>query len=186
MVNTARVEPGASVAIIGLGGIGLGAVAVSAGKIIGVDIKDSKLEMAKGFGVTHAINSAEGNLVQQLKDLSEGRGVDYAFDTIGIPEVTANAFAAIRPGGTVVTVGINADWAEMTLSFPLLYGERKLLGCAYGSIQPPVDIPRLVDQYMTGKLDLDKLITKRFPIEGINEAFDTVLAGEVARSIIQY
>ena len=190
VVNTARVEPGASVAIIGLGGIGLsavmGAVAVNAGKIIGVDIKESKLEMAKGFGVTHTINSTEGNLVQQLKDLTERRGVDYAFDTIGLPEVTANAFAAVRPGGAVVTVGLNADWAEVTLSFPLIYGERKLLGCTYGSIQPPVDIPRLVDQYMTGKLDLDRLVTKRFPIEGINEAFDTMLAGEVALSIIEY
>ena len=190
VVNTAGVEPGASVAIIGLGGIGLsavmGAVAVNAGKIIGVDIKDSKLEMSKGFGVTHTINSTQGNLVQQLKDLTEGRGVDYAFDTIGIPEVTANAFAAIRPGGTVVTVGINADWAEVTLSFPLIYSERKLLGCAYGSIKPPVDIPRLVDLYMTGKLDLDRLVTKRFPLEEINEAFDTMLTGEVARSIIEY
>jgi len=190
VVNTAGVEPGASVAIIGLGGIGLsavmGAVAVNAGKIIGVDIRDSKLEMAKGFGVTHTINSTQGNLVQQLKDLTEGRGVDYAFDTIGLPEVTANAFAAVRPGGTVVIVGLNADWAEVTLSFPLIYGERKLLGCTYGSIQPPVDIPRLVDQYMTGKLDLDRLVTKRFPIEEINEAFDTLLTGEVARSIIEF
>ncbi len=190
VVNTAGVEPGASVAIVGLGGVGLsavmGAVTVSAGTIIGVDIKEKKLEVARGFGVTHTINSAREDLVQRIQELTEGRGVDYAFDTIGLPEVTAKAFAAIRPGGTAVTVGVNADWAEVTLSFPLIYNERKLLGCTYGSIQPPVDIPRIIDLYMGGKLDLDRLITQRFPIERINDAFDAMLQGDVARSLVEF
>ncbi|MFQ5873862.1 MAG: zinc-binding dehydrogenase, partial [Dehalococcoidia bacterium] len=190
VVNTARVEPGASVAVIGLGGVGLsavmGAVTVSAEKIIGVDINGAKLEMVQDFGVTHTINSSSEDMVERLKELTDGRGPDYAFDTIGLPEVTSKAYAAVRPGGTVVTVGMNSDWAEVTLSFPLIYGERKLLGCCYGSIQPPVDIPRIIDLYMAGKLDLDKLITKRFPIEKINDAFDTMLKGEVARSLIEF
>ena len=190
VVNTAKVEPGASVAIIGLGGVGLsavmGAVTVNAEKIIGVDINGAKLEMSQDFGVTHTINSTSEDMVERLKELTEGRGPDYAFDTIGLPEVTSKAYAAVRPGGTVVTVGMNTEWAEVTLRFPLIYGERKLLGCRYGSIQPPVDIPRIIDLYMAGKLDLDKLITRRFPIEEINEAFDTMLKGEVARSLVEF
>ena len=190
VVNTAKVEPGASVAIIGLGGVGLsavmGAVTVNAEKIIGVDIVGTKLEMSKDFGVTHTINSSTEDMVESLKYLTDGRGPDYAFDTIGLPQVTAKAFEAIRPGGTVVTVGMNADWAEVTLSFPLIYGERKLLGCAYGSISPPVDIPRIIDLYMAGKLDLDKLITKRFPLEKINDAFDAMIKGEVARTVVEF
>ena len=190
VVNTAGVEPGASVAIIGLGGVGLsavmGAVTVNAGKIIGVDIKETKLEMSKDFGVTHTINSANEDMVERIKELTEGRGVDYAFDTIGLPEVTANAYAAIRPRGTAVTVGMNADWAEVTLSFPLIYGERRLLGCAYGSIQPPVDIPRIIDLYMAGKLNLDQLITQRYPIERINDAFDALLTGEEGRGLVEF
>lgn len=190
VVNTAKVEPGSSVAIIGLGGVGLsavmGAVTVSAEKIIGVDINGTKLEMSRDFGVTHMIDSSREDLVAVLKELTDGRGPDYAFDTIGIPEVTSQAYSAIREGGTVVTVGMNAVWTEVTLSFPLIYGERKLLGCRYGSIQPAKDIPRILDLYMAGKLDLDKLVTKRFPIEGINEAFDTMLGGEVARCLIEF
>ncbi len=190
VVNTARVEPGSTVAVIGLGGVGLsavmGAVTVDAEKIIGVDINGAKLELSKDFGVTHVIDSSKEDLVTALKELTDGRGPDYAFDTIGIPEVTSQAYTAIRNGGTVVTVGMNAVWAEVTLSFPLIYGERKLLGSRYGSIQPAKDIPRILDLYMAGKLDLDKLITKRFGIEGINEAFDTMVGGEVARCVIDF
>ena len=190
VVKTAKVEPGSSVAIIGLGGIGLsavmGAVTVHAGKIIGVDIKESKLEMARGFGVTHTINSAEEDVVSRVRELTDGRGADYTFDTIGRPEVTRAAFTAVRPGGTAVTVGMFADTEEITLPAPLLATERNLLGCSGGSVQPPVDIPILLDLYMAGKLDLDRLVTKSFPIEQINEAFDAMLAGEVARGIVVF
>ena len=190
VVNTAKVEPGESVAIVGLGGVGLSAVmgarTAGAATIIGVDIKDSKLETARGFGITHAVNSEREDMVARLKELTEGRGPDYAIDAIGLPDVTSKAFAAVRPGGTVVTVGMNADWAEVTLSFPLIYEERKLLGCTYGSVQPPVDIPRIIDLYMAGELDLDRLITKRYPLERINDALDAMLEGEVARSIVEF
>ena len=190
VVNTAGVGPGDSVAIIGLGGIGLsavmGAVTVNADKIIGVDINGAKLELSKDFGVTHTIDSSVEDMVENLKELTGGLGPDYCFDTIGLPEVTSKAYEAVRRGGTVVTVGVNADWAEVTLKFPLIYGERKLLGCTYGSISPPVDIPRILDLYMSGKLDLDKLITKKYPLEGINDAFDAMLSGETARNLIEF
>ena len=190
VVNTAKVEPGSSVAIMGLGGIGLsavmGAMTVNAGKVIGVDVKEGKLEMARGFGVTDTINSAEGDVVARLRELTEGRGVDYAFDTIGLPEVTANAFAAIRPGGTAVTVGLFPDNEQIILPAALLMTERKLLGCYAGSSRPLVDIPRIIDLYMQGRLDLDRLASKRFPIEQINEAFDEMLAGELARGVVEF
>ena len=190
VVNTAGVEPGASVAIVGLGGVGLsavmGAVTVGAGTIIGVDINDRKLELARGFGVTHTVNSTREDMVARIKVLTDGRGADYAFDTIGLPDVTANAFAALRPGGTAVTVGMNADSAQVSLGFPLIYEERKLLGCTYGSIQPPTDIPKIIDLYMSGALDLDRLVTDRYPLERINDALDAMLTGNVARSLIEF
>ena len=190
VVNTAGVEPGASVAIVGLGGVGLsavmGAVTVGAATIIGVDINDRKLELARGFGVTHTVNSAHEDLVERVKALTDGRGVDYAFDAIGLPDVTANAFAALRPGGTAVTVGMNADSAQVSLPFPLIYEERKLLGCTYGSIQPPTDIPKLIDLYMAGELDLDRLVSQRFPLDRVNDALDAMRAGDVARALIEF
>ncbi len=136
VVNTAKVEPGSSVAVMGLGGIGLsavmGAITVNAGKIIGVDIKEGKLEMARGFGATDTINSAEENVVGRLRELTDGRGVDYAFDTVGLPEVTANAFAAIRPGGTAVTVAAVPDRPDVTLPLALLLTDRKLIRVHHG------------------------------------------------------
>ena len=190
VVNTAKVEPGSSVAIIGLGGIGLsavmGAVTVGAAKIIGADIKESKLEMARGFGVTHTINSADEDVVAKVRELTDGRGVDYAFDTIGLPGVTANAFAAVRPGGTAVAVGTNSDWAEVSLPYSLLLMERDLLGCFVGSMNTAVDVPRIIDLYRQGKLDLDRLASMRFPIEQVNEAIEAMLAGEVARAVVEF
>ena len=190
VVNTAKVEPGASVAVIGLGGIGLsavmGAVTVNAEKIIGVDIKDNKLEMTRKFGVTHTINSTKEDVVNKIKELTDGLGVDYAFDTIGLPEVVVQALSAVRSGGTAVVVGANADWVEVSLSFSSFPVEKRLLGCLYGSCQPPVDIPRIIDLYMAGKLPLDQLITKRFPIEKINDAFDSLLKGGLARGLIEF
>ena len=190
VVNTAGVEPGASVVVVGLGGVGLsavmGATTAAAATIIGVDIKQSKLEKAKEFGVNHVIDSSREDVVARVRELTEGRGADYAFDAIGLPDVTAMCFAAIRPGGTAVTIGMNADWAEVKLAFPLIYEERRLLGCTYGSIQPPVDIPRILDLYMDGKLDLDRLVARRYRLDDVNVALDAMLAGEDARGVIEF
>jgi len=190
VVNTAGVEPGASVVVAGLGGVGLSAVmgakTAGAATVIGVDIKRRKLELAKAFGVTHTIDSSSEDVVAKVRELTEGRGADYAFDAIGLPEVTATCFEAVRPGGTAVTVGMNADWVEAKLPFPLIYQERKLLGCSYGSVQPATDIPRILDLYMDGKLDLDRLITHRYRLEEINDALDAMLTGEEARGVVVF
>ena len=189
VVNTAKVPPGSTVAVIGLGGVGLsavmGAVTVNAEKIIGVDIRDSKLEMSREFGVTHTVNSADGDMVNLLRELSDGRGVDYAFDTIGIPEVTAGAFMALRSGGTAVTVGMNADDAQITVPFSMLATERVLTGSNYGSIQPHADIPRIIGLYRDGRLPLDRLISKRYRLEEVNEAFEDLLNGKLIRGLIE-
>ncbi len=189
-MNTAAVEPGSTVAVIGLGGVGLsavmGAVTVNAGSIIGVDIRDDKLEASRAFGVTDTVNSSEEDMVERLRELTGGRGVDYAFDTIGVPQVTADAFKALRSRGTAVAVGMNAPTAEITVPFSLLSSERVLTGSNYGSIQPMADIPRIIDLFMDGRLPLDRLISRRYRLEQVNEAFADLLAGELLRGIIEF
>ena len=190
VVNTAAVQAGESVAIIGLGGIGLsavmGAVTAGAGPIIGVDINDKKLEMSKDFGVTDTVNSAKEDAVERIRRLTDGRGVDFAFDTIGKPVVTATAFAATRGAGTTVIVGIGADGDQLTVPFASFGPQRVLKGSVYGSINPPLHIPRLIELYAAGKLDLDRLITRRFTLDQINEAFDALITGDEARCMIVY
>ncbi|MEE9325328.1 MAG: Zn-dependent alcohol dehydrogenase [Dehalococcoidia bacterium] len=190
VVNTAGAEAGSSVVIIGCGGVGLsavmGAVTVGAEKIIAVDIRDNKLEMARQFGATHTINSSREDPVAKVLEITEGRGADYAFDVIGIPEVMEQAFACIRKRGTAVMVGMPPDGTRISINTDLLFGERRVIGSVYGSIQPPVDIPRIIDLYMSGKLKLDQLITKTYPIEKINEGMEALLNGEVARALVKF
>ncbi|MDP3062882.1 MAG: Zn-dependent alcohol dehydrogenase [Chloroflexota bacterium] len=191
VVNRAKVRPGASVVVIGIGGVGLnvvqGARLVSATRIIAVDILDNKLEMARQFGATHTINASKEDVVKRVKELTEGLGSDYAFEVIGNPKALRQAFDCLRPSGTAVMVGAPPIGSEVTVEArPFMFAEKILMGTWYGSSRPRIDFPRMVDLYMTKKLKIDELISRTYKLEQINEAFAALERGEVARSIITF
>jgi S-(hydroxymethyl)glutathione dehydrogenase/alcohol dehydrogenase len=189
VLNTARVEAGSSVAVIGMGGVGLnvvqGAALVAADRIIAVDILDKKLEMAQQFGATHCVDAAREDPVKAVHALTGG-GADYAFEVIGSPEAVSQAFDMVHAGGEAVMVGLSPYGSKAAIDTRGLLSEKVLKGCTYGSIRPRVDIPRFIDLYMAGRLKLDELVTRTYPLEGINEAFAAMKAGEVARSIVTF
>jgi S-(hydroxymethyl)glutathione dehydrogenase/alcohol dehydrogenase len=189
VLNTARVEAGASVAVIGMGGVGLnvvqGAALVAADRIIAVDVLDKKLEMAQQFGATHCVNAGSEDPVKAVRELTGG-GADYAFEVIGSPEAISQAFDMVHAGGEAVMVGLSPYGSKTAIDTRGLLSEKVLKGCTYGSIRPRVDIPRFIDLYMAGRLKLDELVTRTYPLEGINEAFAAMKAGEVARSIVTF
>jgi len=189
VMNTARVEPGASVLVIGAGGVGLnvvmGAVLVGANPIIVADLLDFKLDLAKSFGATHTVNAKEQDLVDAVRSQTGGEGVDYAFEVIGNPRTMTAAYQAVRRGGTAVAVGIPPFGSEMSINAgELVYQEKTLKGSYYGTAHPQNDMPRLIDLYMAGRLPLDRLISRSYPLEQVNEAYAALLSGEVARSIL--
>jgi S-(hydroxymethyl)glutathione dehydrogenase/alcohol dehydrogenase len=190
VINTAKVEAGSSVAVIGCGGVGLnviqGAVLAGAEKIIAIDLNPKKLELAKQFGATHFINPADGDPVTQVLGLTDGLGVEYAFEVIGRADTAVQAYNSIRPGGTAVVVGVAKPDDMMMISALSLLQEKTLKGSIYGSARPSVDMPKLLDLYMSKKLKLDELVTRRIKLDQINEAFQWMEKGEVARSVIVY
>ena len=189
-INTAKVKVGSCVAVFGCGGVGLnviqGAVLSGAAKIIAVDTLNNKLEMAKKLGATHTINAAEEDPVMKIIEISGAMGADYSFEVVGLPELVTQAFDATDPGGEAIMVGMSPIGAPITInSIPLFMG-KTLKGAFYGSTRFRIDMPMLVDLYMGGKLKLDELITRVYPLEKINDAFDALRKGEVARSIIKF
>ena len=189
ILNTAQVEAGSSVAVIGVGGVGLnviqGAALVAASPIIAVDVLASKLEMAQQFGATHCVNAAKEDPVEAVRALTRG-GADYAFEVIGRPESVSQAFDMVHAGGEAIMVGLSPVGSKTAIDTRGLLSEKVLKGCTYGSIRPRVDIPRFIDLYMAGRLKLDELVTRSYPLEEINEAFAAMKAGEVARSVITF
>jgi S-(hydroxymethyl)glutathione dehydrogenase/alcohol dehydrogenase len=191
VVNTARVAPGSSVVVIGTGGVGLnaiqGAVLAGAHPIIAVDILDVKLAAAAAFGALHGINAAQQDAVAVVKELTAGRGADYAFVTVGSPTAVAQGLNMIRPAGTLVLVGLPAKHATVALSvFDCVVDERKIIGSSMGSTRLSVDVPRLIDLYLHGRLKLDELITNRYPLEQINAAIEEMETGGVLRNVILF
>ena len=144
-----------------------------------------KLEMARQFGATHFVNAAKEDPVEAVLALTGG-GADYAFEVVGRPEAVSQAFDMVHAGGEAVMVGLSPFGSKTSIETNGLMNEKVLKGCCYGSIRPRIDIPRLVDLYMAGRLKLDELVTRAYPLEGINEAFAAMKAGEVARSIITF
>jgi S-(hydroxymethyl)glutathione dehydrogenase/alcohol dehydrogenase len=187
--NTVRVEPGSTTAIIGCGGVGLnviqGARMLNAARIIAVDLLDNKLEMALDFGATHTINGREEDAVARVRELTGGEGVDYAFDAIGSARTVQQAFEMARIGGTAIEVGI-APQGQMAQidAWALAMQEKTLKGCFYGSARPRVDMLRLLDLYEQGRLKLDELISNTYTLDQINEGFDLLRSGTVARGVI--
>ena len=188
-INTAKVQPGSSCAVIGTGGVGLnviqGCVLAGAERIIAIDIHANKLEMAREFGATHVIDASNEDAVAKVQELTNG-GADYAFEVIGLPEAITQAFEMVRRGGEAIVVGMAPAGSEVTISAPGFMLEKVLRGCVYGSSRPRYDMPRLLDLYMAGKLKLDELVSRTYPLEGINEAFAAMKNGEVARSVIVF
>ncbi len=190
-INAARVKPGSSVAVFGAGGIGLniiqGAALAGAGKIIAVDLLENKLDYARQFGATHTVNASTGKTVEQIRTLTGGQGVDYAFEAIGLPVTMRQAYDTLAKRGMAVIVGVTPMTTEVSVPvMSLVFEERVLTGSVYGSSRPRIDIPRLIDLYRMGKLKLDELLTRTYPFEQINEAYDALERGEVARSVVTF
>ena len=190
VINTAKVEPGSSVVVLGCGGVGLncvqGALLAGADRIIAVDIKQNKLDYAIEFGATDVINSSNQDPVEMVHELTKG-GADFAFEALGRSETIGQAYGCIRPGGKAVVVGMAPEGDEVpidALSLPRL--EKTLMGSYYGSARPWIDLPRLVDLYLSKRLRVDELVTRTYPLEQINVAYDALAQGEVARSIIVF
>ena len=188
---TAKVEAGATVAVFGLGGIGLnviqGAKMVGADKIIGVDINPAREEMARKFGMTHFVNPNEvENVVDHIIQLTDG-GVDYSFECIGNTKVMRQALECCHRGwGQSVIIGVAEAGAEIsTRPFQLVTG-RVWKGSAFGGARGRTDVPRIVDWYMENKINIDDLITHTLPLERINEGFDLMKKGESIRSVVVY
>jgi NDMA-dependent alcohol dehydrogenase len=191
VINTARVQPGESVAVFGAGGVGLnvvqGAHIAGANPIIAVDLNDKKLALAKQFGATHTVNGGTTDAPSAIQDLTSGRGVDYAFEVIGRPEVVTQAFLSVRRGGKAVVVGVPPAMEMFSLPgmlFPL--AEKSLIGSLYGSALMARDVPRLIALYRAGRLKLDELITRRYALAQVNEAFAAMEKGEVARAVLVF
>jgi S-(hydroxymethyl)glutathione dehydrogenase/alcohol dehydrogenase len=138
------------------------------------------------LGATHALDPGAGDVVSDIRGLAGGRGADYAFDTAGAPGLVTTAYDSVRPGGTVVAVGIPPEDAEARIPAPRLPREEKVVtGSLYGSCRPHVDMPLVLDLYMAGRLDLDRLVTRTYRLDEVNEAFAAMNAGEVARGVIE-
>ena len=191
VLNTAKVEPGSSVAVIGSGGVGLnaiqGAVLAQAERIIAVDISEKKLNFAKSFGATDVVNASTCDPVEAVRELTDGLGVDYAFEVIGNPKTIVQAYNMVRAAGTAVIVGMAHHQSDVSIPAQhLVSTERQLIGSFYGSCHPRVDMPKLLGLYTEGKLKLDELITQNYRLEQINEAFADMEAGENARGVILF
>jgi len=192
VINTARVEPGANVVVFGLGGIGLnvvqGARMVGADKIVGVDINPARQPLAEKFGMTHFVDprEVEGDLVPYLVDLTGG-GADYSFECIGNIEVMRQALECAHKGwGVSVIIGVAGSGQEIsTRPFQLVTG-RVWKGSAFGGARGRTDVPKIVDWYMEGKINIDDLITHTMPLEEINTAFDLMHHGESIRSVVKF
>lgn len=189
--NAARVSPGSSVAVFGSGGVGInviqGAAIAGAEKIIAVDLLSNKLEFAKRFGATHTINAKETKPVEAIRALTGGRGVDFSFEVIGLPETIRQAYDSLSKRGMAVVVGVAPMTTEVSVPImTLVYEERILTGSIYGSSRPWIDIPMLINLYRAGKLKLDELLTRRYPFAQINEAYAALERGEVLRSIVTF
>jgi len=189
VIHTAAVEPGSTVAVIGCGGVGLsaisGAALIGAIRIIAIDIHDHKLELAKQFGATDGVNASSVDPVETVLEWTGG-GVDYSFEALGLKETCEQAFEMLRPSGTACVIGMVPEGERIEIDAAALLDDRRLIGSDMGSNAFRIDMPRFVDFYLNGKLNLDAMISQRVPLEMVNEAYADMLAGNVARTVITF
>ena len=188
VLNTAKVEPGSRVAVIGLGGVGLnallGAILAGAKQIVAVDLRDDKLALARHLGATDTANAADEGVAEAIKSMTGG-GVDYAFEMAGSVPALELAWAITARGGETVTAGLPHPDKRMALPPVQLVGEERTLKGSYlGSCVPVRDIPTYIGLYQSGKLPVDRLMSDRIALEDINTAFDRLAAGETVRQVI--
>lgn len=190
VVNTAKVPPGASVAVFGLGGVGLaallGARASGAATIVAVDLLESKLQLARELGATHTIHAGEGDAVAAIRDVTRG-GAEFSFESVGSERVLAQAYAATARGGTTVTMGLPHPSKQFSVpAVSLVAEERTVKGSYMGSAVPSRDIPRFIAMYRAGLLPVDRLLTHRLGLDQINEGFDVLARGEAVRQVVLF
>jgi alcohol dehydrogenase len=190
VVNTAQVRAGQTVAVVGLGGVGLaallGAVAAGARRIVAIDLADDKLALAGSLGATDTFNAADENVVQKVKDATQG-GVDFAVEMAGSIRAFDTAYRVTRRGGTTVTAGLpppTATWAMPTTN--LVGEERTIKGSYIGTCVPARDLPRYIDLYRRGKLPVNRLMTGRLKLEDINSGFDLLHEGKAVRQVVTF
>ena len=188
-MNTAKVEPGSTVAVIGCGGVGLnaiqGAKLAGALRIIAIDSVEDKLTLAREFGATDVIDASSGDVETKVKDLTKG-GVDYSFEAIGKKETAEQSFSILRAGGTATIIGMIPQGVKIELDGASFLRERRIQGSSMGSNHFRVDMPRYVDFYLQGRLKLDELVSRRLTLEDVNEAFKYMKEGSVARSVMMF
>src|SRR5580658_4635797 len=189
VIHTSHVRPGETVAVIGCGGVGLaavnGAAIAGAGRIIAIDTSAAKDNMSRNFGATDFIDASKEDPVAKVMELTGG-GVHHSSEAIGLGKTAEQAFNMIRRGGTANVIGMIPVGQTVTLMGAAFLGEKRLQGSLMGSNRFPVDMPRFVDFYMSGKLKLDEMISRRLKIEDINEAFAEMKTGAIARSVIVF
>ena len=190
VVNTGQIRAGSTVAVVGLGGVGLasvlGAVASGARAVVAVDLSDEKLTLAKALGATHTFNAADADLVTKVKEATKG-GVDYAIEMAGSTRAFETAYRITRRGGTTITAGLpppNATWAMPSTN--LVAEERTIKGSYIGTCVPSRDLPRYIDLYKNGKLPVNKLMSGRMKLEQINEGFDLLHEGKAVRQVVTF
>ena len=185
--NRAKVYRGESVAVIGVGGIGLNVIQAAriagATKIIAVDNNPAKEGFARQFGATHFVDSGQAPAVAAVQEISPG-GVDCSVECVGHTALMQEAVEMLRPGGNMVILGVAGMEAEMTIAPFKLYQDKSIMGCRYGSSRPAFDIPALVDLYLDGRLLLDELVSATYDLTGFDKAFDDLEAGKLARGVL--
>lgn len=191
VVNTASVEPGAHIAVIGAGGVGINCIQAariaSAASVIAIDVNSERLAVAKRFGATNAINSNDIDPAEPIRKLTANRGVDYIFVSTGNPKATAGVFRLLRPGGTLVLVGMPPNGSEFSMeSVEFIDARQSILGCKMGNSDPDIDIPKLIGFYESGQLELDALVTGTFSLDNINEAIESTRQGIGFRNVVMF
>jgi len=188
-INTAGVTPGSSVVVVGVGGVGLaalkGARISGAAQIVAVDLHEHKLELARRLGATHVVRAADGDPVQAVVELTGG-GADFGFEAIGLAETTRQMFDMTRAGGVATVIGILPVDAEIPMTGADFMGSKRYQSSMMGGGSFRIEIPRYVDFYLGGQLMLDEMVSQTLPLERINDAFDAMNKGEVARSVITF
>ncbi len=189
VASTAGIPAGCACVVIGAGGVGLnsiqGAAICGARHVIAVDVLDEKLEAALSFGATATVNASSANVAETVRHLTGGRGADYVFVTVGSARAMEEAMDVIRPGGTAVIVGMPAVGETSAFETQAIAGAgKRILGSKMGSTRLRVDVPKLIDLYDEGRLKLDELITRTYPLDEINEAIAAVNRGEALRNVI--
>jgi len=189
VTNTARMDPGGTVVVVGAGGVGIGAIQGAAiggaVEVWAVDLDDGKLELAQSFGATGTVNSRTEDAVARVKALNGGVGPDYVFVAVGVQAVIDQALTMVRAGGTVVLVGMPGNGQQTSFeTVEFADASIRLLGCKMGSARMNVDVPKLIDLHLSGLLDLDRMISNVYALDDINRAIDEVNGGTVIRNLI--